>query len=57
MRHRVTQAIHRISGRPPTDQRPHSDDGFRSIGDLSDTTLRAGVVALAMVTFWQLAIG
>ena len=56
MRHRVTQAIHRISGRPPTDPRPHGDDGFRSIGDLPDATLLAGAVALAMAAFWQLAV-
>ncbi len=57
MRHRVTQAIHRIAGRPPADQRPHADDGFRSIGHVPDTTLLAGAVALAMAAYWQLAVG
>jgi hypothetical protein len=57
MRHRVTQAIHRISGRPPTDQRPHGDDNFHSIGDLPDATLLAGAIAIAMAAFWQLTVG
>ncbi len=57
MRHRVTQAIHRISGRTPTDQRPHGDDNFHSIGDLPDATLLAGAIAIAMAAFWQLTVG
>jgi hypothetical protein len=56
MRHRVTQAISRISGRPSADQRPHTNNEPRSIGDVPDATLLAGIIAVAMAAFWQVAV-
>ena len=56
MRHRVSQAISRISGRPRTDQRPNGGDDFHSTGDVSDATQFAGVIAIAMAAFWQLTV-